>query len=494
MDSTPKSRGTAYDAVIVGSGPNGLAAAITIARTGRKALVIEANDVIGGGLATEELTLPGFHHDVFSAVHPFGVASPFFGELPLAEHGLAWVEPDAPFAHPLDHGDAVVAETSVAATATSLGTDGDRYRQLFTPLVDRWDEIARDILRPLVAIPNHPVTLARFGVRALPPARLLAAFAFRNERTRAFLAGLAAHVNMPLERLATSAPMLVLGIMAHRVNWPFPKGGAHSLAAALAGHFRSLGGEIETGFRVHSLKELPPADAYLLDVTPRRFVAMAGNDLPAGYRWWLERFRPGPGVFKIDLALDGPIPWRNERVARAGTVHLGGSMREIAGSESAVARGRTPEQPYVLLAQPSSFDPTRAPKGMHTVWAYCHVPAGSAVDMTERTIDQIERFAPGVRDRIMASHTSDPANLVRRNANLIGGDPGGGAQTLWQTVARPVPTPTPYATPLPGVYLCSASTPPGPGVHGMCGFNAATLALRRTFGVSDHELAAGPTP
>lgn len=476
------SRATDYDAVIVGSGPNGLAAAIAIAHTGRRVLVLEANDAVGGGLATAELTLPGFRHDVFSAVHPFGAASPFFRRLPLERHGLEWVAPEAPFAHPLDDGHAVLAETSVAATATGLGADGDRYRRLLEPLVARWEDIAADVLRPLVGVPRHPVALAGFGALALMPARLLASAAFRTERARALLAGLAAHANLPLGRVATSAPMLVLAILAHRVNWPFPRGGAGELAAALAGYFRSLGGEIATGVRVRNLRELPPAGAYLLDVTPGAFLAMAGSELPAGYRWWLERFEHGPGVFKLDLALDAPIPWQHPTVARAGTVHVGGTLRQIAASERSVAGGRASDRPYVLLAQPSAFDPTRAPAGKHVVWAYCHVPAGSRVDMTGPMLDQIERFAPGVRERILALRASDPLELQDRNANLVGGDPGAGAQTLWQTLARPIPTPDPYATPLQDVYLCSASTPPGPGVHGMSGFNAAVSALRRSFG------------
>ena len=486
----PRSRTREYDAVVVGSGPNGLAAGITLARSGRSVLVLEARDSPGGGLTTREVVGGGFLHDVFSSVHPFAAASPFFRQLPLAEHGLEWVAPDAPFAHPLDDGTAVMAEVSVARTAAGLGSDGPRYRALMEPLLERWHAIAADILRPMIRIPRHPLALARFGVPALLPAQYLALGLFRNERARALLAGAAAHANMPLHRLATAAPMLVLMLMGHLVNWPFPRGGAGRLAQALAEHLRSLGGEIATGRTVGSLQDLPSSDAVLLDVTPQQFLALCSRDLPPAYRWWLSRYRHGPGVFKLNLSLDGPIPWRSGQVARAGTVHLGGSLAEIAESERAVSRGRISARPYVLLAQPSQFDPSRAPAGGHAVWAYCHVPHGSRVDMTGHILRQVERFAPGARDRIVACHAMDPAELERRNANLVGGDPSAGAQTLFQTFARPVPTPDPYATPLPGVYLCSAATPPGPGVHGMCGYRAARSALRRTF--REPEPTPGP--
>lgn len=479
------------DAVVVGSGPNGLAAAITIARTGRSVIVLEAEPTHGGGLKTSEATLPGFRHDRYSAVHPFGVASPFFRGLPLGEHGLDWVHPDASFAHPLSDGTAVAAWRSADRTATSLGSDADRYRQLVQPLLDRWDEIAEEILRPLPHLPSHPLTLARFGVLALPPASLLVRAAFRSSRSRALLAGVAAHVNLPLHRVATAAPMWVLLLMAHRVGWPFPRGGAASLADALASYLRSLGGSIVLGERVRHLRELPPARAVLLDVTPRHLLSLAEGRLPPWYRRFLEGYRYGPGVFKLDLALDGPLPWRSANVSSAGTVHLGGALAEIEASEAAVGRGELPARPYVLLAQPTLFDPSRAPPGKHVVWAYCHVPAGNDADMTEPILAQIERYAPGARDRVLAMRGSGPGELARGNVNVVGGDPGAGAQTLWQTIARPVPTPDPYATPLPGVYLCSAATPPGPGVHGMCGYRAAASALRRTFG---EEATLRPRP
>ena len=478
---TARTSAESWDAVVVGSGPNGLAAAITIARTGRRVLVLEASEHIGGGLATREATHEGFRHDVMSSVHPFAAASPFFRQLPLAEHGLEWVAPDAPFAHPLDDGSAVIAERDVARTAAALGDDGPRYRRLIAPLVERWHEIAGDALGPLLRIPNHPLALARFGAPGLLPVAALAQAWFRRERARALLAGVGAHVNLPLSRMATTAPTLLMLVMAHRVNWPFPAGGAARLAEALGGYLRTLGGQIETGRRVARLADLPPARAVLLDVTPRQLLQMAGEAVPGWYRWWLERFRYGPGVFKVNVALGAPIPWSNREVARAATVHLGGTLHEIAASEAAVARGDIPERPYVLLAQPTLFDPTRAPPGRHTAWAYCHVPHGCDVDMTGRILAQVERFAPGVRDAITDVHAMSPADMERRNPNLVGGDPGGGAFSLWQAIARPVPAPDPYATPLPGVYLCSASTPPGPGVHGMCGYRAARSALRRTL-------------
>ena len=492
MQSSSASRHPEVDAVVVGSGPNGLAAAITIARTGRSVRVLEAEATMGGGLATVEATLPGFRHDRYSAVHPFGVASPFFRELPLADHGLAWVHPDAPFAHPLPGGAGVATWRSVDRTAASLGSDADRYRRLVQPLLDRWERIAAEILRPLPHLPAHPEALARFGMLALPPASLLTRVAFRTERSRALLAGVAAHVNLPLHRMATAAPMWVLLLMAHHVGWPFPRGGAAALADALASHLRSLGGSIEVGHRIRHLSELPPAKAVLLDVTPRQLLSLAEGRLPGWYQRFLAGYQHGPGVFKLDLALDAPLPWQAADASVAGTVHLGGTLAEIVASEAAVGRGELPERPYVLLSQPTLFDPTRAPTGKHVVWAYCHVPAGSDADMTEPILQQIERFAPGARERILALHANGPAALARGNVNVVGGDPGGGAQTLWQTIARPVPTADPYATPVPGVYLCSAATPPGPGVHGMCGYRAATSALRRTFG--EPEATRRPRP
>jgi phytoene dehydrogenase-like protein len=466
------------EAIVVGSGPNGLAAAISLARAGVSVRVLEAADAAGGGMRTEELTLPGFAHDVCSAIHPLGVASPFFRTVPLAELGVEWIESPAALAHPFDDGTAAVLERSVEETGATLGPDAGRYARIFGPLARDCDELVPDILSPL-GIPSHPLAFARFGARAGLPAALLARLAFRGPRARGFFAGMSAHSLLPLTQPATAAFGLMLGMLGHAVGWPFPRGGSQKLADALAAHLRSLGGEIETGTRVESLAELGDAKAILLDVTPRQLVAMAGDKLPAGYRRRLERFRYGPGVCKVDWALDGPIPWRAEECTRAATVHLGGTLEEIVASEREPWRGSVSERPYVLLAQQSLFDPSRAPEGKQTAWAYCHVPNGSQLDMTERIESQVERFAPGFRDRILARSTLGPAALEAHNANLVGGDINGGAADLRQLFTRPVARRSPYTTPLPHVFICSASTPPGGGVHGMCGWHAARAALRR---------------
>jgi phytoene dehydrogenase-like protein len=466
-----------YDAVVVGSGPNGMSAAITLAQAGCSVLVLEAKPTPGGGVRSAELTLPGFVHDVGSAVHPYGVGSPFFRGLPLGDFGLKWVSPDAPLAHPLDNG-AVMLEMSLDVTSNTLGRDGDTYRALMAPLVENWRILSDSILRPLLCVPTHPLLLARFGYRALPPATLLARTLFQDEPARALFGGLAAHATLPLDSPATSAAALVLGMLGHAVNWPFPKGGAQSLTDALTAYFRFLGGEIYVDHHVCKLVELPPARAVLLDVTPKQFLNMAGDRLPTGYQGWLKRYRYGPGVFKVDYALDGPVPWKDPNCLRAGTVHLGGTLREVAASERALGTPHPAEHPYVLAAQHSLFDATRAPAGKHTLWAYCHVPNGSTVDMTERIEAQLERFAPGFKDLVLARSTMNTADLERYSPNYVGGDIGGGAATLWQLVVRPVPSPTPYRTPLEGVYLCSSSTPPGGGVHGMCGYWAARTVLQ----------------
>jgi phytoene dehydrogenase-like protein len=466
-----------HDAVVIGSGPNGLAAAIELARAGRSVLVVEAAEEIGGGLRSAEVTLPGFVHDLCSAIHPLAAASPFFRSVPLSEHGLEWIEPHAPLAHPLDNGTAALLRRSVEETAAGLEADGDTYAKLVQPLVDDWRRLEGALLGPLVRLPHHPLALARFGRRALWPAAVFARRRFDGEPARALFAGLAAHSILPLEKLATASFGLVLGLTGHAVGWPLPRGGSQRIAAALSSYLRSLGGEIVVGQPVESLDELK-ARTILCDVTPRQFLGLAGERIGGRYRRALERFRYGPGVFKLDWALSGPIPWAAPECLEAGTVHLGGTLEEIAASERAPARGATSEQPFVLLAQPSIFDESRAPDGKHTAWAYCHVPNGSPVDMTETIERQLERFAPGFSSRVLARHVSAPADLERRNANLVGGDIAGGANDLRQLVARPVLRPVPYSTPLEGIYLCSASTPPGGGVHGMCGYNAARAALR----------------
>jgi phytoene dehydrogenase-like protein len=465
------------DAIVVGAGPNGLAAAIELARSGLSVRLIEAADTVGGGARSAELTLPAFLHDVCSAIHPLGVASPFFRALPLAEHDLEWIEPPAALAHPFDDGTAVVLERAQDAAVPGLGDDEARWRRLFAPLARDAESLLEDVLAPL-HLPAHPLRLARFGARAALPATALARLSFGGAKARGVFAGLAAHSMLPLERPPSAAFGLMLGLLAHSVGWPLPRGGSQRLSDALASHLRSLGGEIETGHRVDSLAELGDARPVLLDVTPRGLLALAGDRLPARYRRRLERYRYGPGVFKLDWALDGPIPWQAEECARAGTVHLGATLEEIAASEAAPFRGEVAERPYVLLAQQSLFDPTRAPAGQHTAWAYCHVPNGSPVDMTERIEAQVERFAPGFRERILGRSALRPANVESYNENYVGGDINGGAAILSQLFTRPVARMSPYTTPLPGVFLCSASTPPGGGVHGMCGFHAARAALR----------------
>ena len=468
----------AYDAIVVGAGPNGLSAAITLARGGHSVLVVEARDSVGGGVHSAALTLPGVVHDVCSAVFPLGLASPFFRSLPL--EGVRWIHSPAPLAHPLDDGTAAVLERSVEATAAGLGRDGDAYRRLMGPLADGAEALVNAVLGPLRPIVPS-ATLLRFGRDGLRSAAAVARGRFGGAQARALFAGLAAHSALPLEQAPSAAAGLVLGALGHAVGWPVPEGGAGRLAAALGAYLRSLGGEIITGWRIASLDELPPARALLLDLTPRQIVQIAGDRLPAGYRRRLEAYRYGPGVWKVDLALDGPIPWRTVECARAATVHVGGSLEEIAAGEAAVGRGECPERPFVLLAQPSAWDPTRAPAGTHTAWLYCHVPHGSAVEMTARIERQVERFAPGFRDRIVARHVMGPAELERWNANFVGGDIGAGVQDFGQLFRRPVSAWRPYWARVPGLYLCSASTPPGGGVHGMCGVYAARAAMRDRF-------------
>ena len=466
----------AYDAVVVGSGPNGLAAAIAIARSGRSALVIEAKETVGGGARTAELTAPGFLHDVCSAIHPMAVGSPFISRLPLDEYGLEWIHPPAPVAHPFDDGPAAILERSVTATGEALGDDAGAYTRLMSPLVREWDSLVVDILGTL-RMPAHPLVLGRFGLSAVRSAVGLGRAKFKGRNALGLFAGLAAHSMLPLDKPLSAAFGLVLAAAGHAVGWPLPRGGSQSISGALASYLRSLGGEIVTGSPVTAMDDFPKPRSLLFDVTPRQLVRIVGDRLPAGYRRRLETYRYGPGVFKMDWALDGPIPWRSEECGRAGTVHLGGTMEEIATAEDEVSRGGHPESPFVLLAQQSLFDSSRAPEGKHTGWAYCHVPNGSTVDMTDRIEAQVERFAPGFRDLILARSARSPAVLEEYNPNYVGGDINGGIQDLGQLFARPSLRLSPYTTPLRGVYICSSSTPPGGGVHGMCGYHAAQRAL-----------------
>lgn len=466
-----------FDAVIVGAGPNGLAAAITLARAGRSVLVVEARDTVGGGLRSAELTLPGFVHDVCSAIHPLAVASPFFRSLPLSDYGLKWIQPPAALAHPLDDGTALIVWQSVEETAVNLGRDARMYRLIMKPLAGNYAALLDQFLGPF-RLPRRPLIAGFFGLFGLPPAHLLGRLVFRDTRARALLAGMAGHSTMPLEWPATAAFGLMLNLLAHVVGWPLPKGGSQRVADALAAYLRALKGEIVLGQTVEHIDDLPPSRAVLFDVTPRQLLRIAGHRLPESYRRTLEGYRYGPGVFKMDFALDAPVSWRAPEAAQAGTLHLGGTLEEIAEAERAVWRGVHPERPFVLAAQQSLFDPTRAPEGKHTLWAYCHVPHGSNEDMSARIEAQIERFAPGFRSRILARSARTAVEMERYNANYIGGDINGGVQDLRQLFTRPAARWSPYTTPDPRIFLCSSSTPPGGGVHGMCGYHAARAALR----------------
>jgi phytoene dehydrogenase-like protein len=467
-----------YDSVVVGSGPNGLAAAITLARAGLSVLVLEACEAIGGGTRTAELTLPGFLHDVCSAIHPLGLASPFFHDLPLSEHGLEWVHSPASAAHPLEGGRAVTLEISLEDTARQLGQDAAAYQRLIAPLAEELNLLAGDMLGPLPLPPRHPFKLASFGLKAIRSGVGLAKGYFAGEEARALFAGMAAHSILPLEQAITASFGLVMLMMGHNRGWPLARGGSQRISAALASYLQSLGGEIVTGRRVTSLDELPASRVVLLDIAPRQVVALAGDRLPGGYRRALERYRYGPAVCKVDYALDAPIPWQNPACSRAATVHIGGSLEEITAGERAVWRGEHPERPFIILAQQSLFDATRAPAGKHTAWAYCHVPNRSSVDMTAAIDAQIERFAPGFRERILKRHTRLGADWESYNPNYVGGDINAGVQDLWQFYTRPAMRLTPYRTPVKGLYLCSSSTPPGGGVHGMCGYHAARTVLK----------------
>ena len=465
------------DAIVVGSGPNGLAAAIALAREGHSVRVYEAQSTVGGGARSAELTRPGFVHDLASTVHALALLTPFLKSLPLAQFGLQFAHPEAPFAHPLDDGTAVVVERSIDATVSALGLrDGRAYARLVRPLVEQSDTLMEALLGPFSI--RHPIAMTKFGRHAIRSAEGLAKQLFESERTRAMFAGVAAHSMVPLDKIATSGYALGLIIAAHAVGWPVSRGGAQQLANALVAYLRSLGGEVVTDTRIDSLAGLPPSRVVLLDVTPRELVRISGDRLSRLYRWRLTRYRHGPGVFKMDWALKAPVPWRASDCRRAGTLHLGGSFAEIAVSERAAWDGRKCDRPYVLVTQPSLFDPTRAPPGKHTLWAYCHVPNGSTVDVRAAIERQIERYAPGFRDCIEETHVMSPADLERSNANLVGGDLGGGAADLAQIYTRPVASFNPYRTSIPNVFLCSSSTPPGVGVHGMSGYHAARAAIK----------------
>ena len=478
-----------YDAIIIGSGPNGLAAAIRLAEQGLGVKVFEASDTIGGGMRTKELMQPGFHHDVCSAIHPLAASSPYLKNLPLDKYGLEWITPDYPVAHPLDNGTAVVMHHSMKETMDELGTDGETYRSAFESISEKWETLTADFLGPL-RFPKHPIDLALFGLKALQPANLFQR-RFKDERAKALFAGLAAHSILPLNAISTSAIGLVLGAAGHAVGWPLPKGGSQSIAEAMAGYFKSLGGEIETGSEITSVDQLPSSRALMMDITPRQLIQIAGDRLPESYINRLKKFRYGSGVFKIDYILSESVPWSDPRVKKAGTVHLGGTFDEIAEGEQVMDSGGHYDKPYVLIAQQSNFDNTRTPDNRHTLWAYCHVPNGSTRDMTTEIENQIERFAPGFKDTIEQRHTMNTDQFHEYNANYFGGDINGGRQDIWQLFTRPVHLINPYSTPAEGIYLCSSSTPPGGGVHGMCGYHAATLALRKEFGLKKNNLKTG---
>lgn len=463
-------------AVVVGAGPNGLAAAIVLAQAGLHVEVFEAEAVPGGGARTLPLTLPGFMHDFGSAVHPMAVASPFFSTLPLSDYGLEWIQPSAPLAHPLDDGTAVILERNLDTAEAAFGEDGKSWRKAFGPFAEHWSQLAPEVLRPISLFPRHPFLMARLGLMGFPSATSFAHFRFRSPRTQALFAGLAAHSVLSLDEPITAAFAIMFAATAHAVGWPIPRGGAQSITKALCAHLAALGGEVHVSSRVSRLADLAPYDVALCDVTPRQLVMMAGDRLSSGYRQKLEKYRYGPGIFKVDYALSSPIPWKAPECLRSATVHIGGTFEEIAVSEDAMRHGREAERPFVLLAQPTLFDPSRAPEGKHIGWAYCHVPNGSQVDMLPRIEAQIERFAPGFRDCVLERRVFSPASLEAMDANLIGGDISGGLMSLPQFLFRP--TRHFYATSAHDIFICSSSTPPGGGVHGMCGYNAAKLALK----------------
>lgn len=471
-----------FNAVIVGSGPNGLAAAITLQKAGLSVLLLEAKETIGGGMRTSGLTLPGFRHDVCSAVHPMAIGSPFFSGLPLKEHGLEFIHAPIPAAHPLDNGKAAALYRSITTTASSLGIDGSSYLELIGPLTFSWPKIAGDVLGP-IGIPEHPLLMAQFGFKAMQPSSWIAG-RFASEEAKALWAGMSAHSIQPLTNWSSSAIGMVLAAVGHLYGWPIPKGGSQSIADALASYFVSLGGKIETGHLVKSFDQLPSSDVVLFDVSPKQLLQIAGEKFSALYKWQLGRYRYGMGVFKIDWALDGPIPFTAFECRTAATVHIGGTFDEIASAEQLTSSGGHPERPFVLLAQPSLFDTTRAPTGKHTAWAYCHVPNGSTVNMVSAIEKQVERFAPGFRNLILARSTMNASEMEVYNPNYIGGDINGGIIDIGQLFTRPALRLSPYRTSSKGIYICSASTPPGGGVHGLCGYHAAKTALKDVFNIA----------
>jgi phytoene dehydrogenase-like protein len=474
--------GPKYDVVVVGAGPNGLSAAIALARAKLSTLLVEANETAGGGARTHELTLPGFLHDACSSVHPLGMASPFFRTLKLEEQGVVWIDSPTPVVHLLDDGTAVRLERSIEATGEQFGPDAEAYRRLVEPFVREWERLLPMILGPL-RFPSDPLLMTRFGLAAVRSMEGLARDSFRGVRPAALLAGIAAHAMLPLDQLVTASFGLVLATAGHAVGWPIARGGSQAISDALVACFREHGGTLQLGSFVERIDDLPPARAYVFDVTPRQLLRIAGAKFPRSYVRRLERFRYGPGVFKMDWALSAPIPWRDPACARACTVHLAGDLAEVSAAERAVHDGKLAKRPFVLLVQPSLFDATRAPAGQHTAWAYCHTPHGATLDASAAIEAQIERFAPGFRDVILARSTKNALEMQAYNANYIGGDINGGLSDIGQLFFRPVAKPDPYATPAPDVFVCSSSTPPGGGVHGMCGYWAARSVLRRVFGI-----------
>jgi phytoene dehydrogenase-like protein len=474
-----KSEKRDYDAIVVGSGPNGLAAAILLQQNGLSVLLLEGKNEIGGGLRSAELTLPGFVHDICSAIHPLAAGSPFFQQLPLEQYGLEYIYPEIAAAHPFDDDTVAILKQSITETASLLDKDEESYLKLIQPIVNDWPLIAPDVLGSL-HYPKHPLAMAKFVLSALTSATHLSK-RFNTTHAKALFAGMAAHSMQPLSHLTTSAAALVLMANGHLKGWPIPKGGSNTIANALATYFISLGGKIETNFYVRSPEQLPSSHAVLFDVSPKQLLQIAGHKFSPLYKWQLERYRYGMGVFKVDWALDAPIPFKTEECAKAGTIHIGNSMQEIVASEQQTWSGSHPEKPFVLLAQQSVFDASRAPEDKHTAWAYCHVPNGSTVDMTVAIENQIERFAPGFKERILAKHTINAVQMEEYNPNYIGGDINGGVLDIGQLFTRPALRWSPYKTSAKGLYICSASTPPGGGVHGMCGYNAAKKVLKDLF-------------